>query len=211
MVILADRGFARTELFRTLQQLGLSYVIRLTPKVMFRSQKWHGELDLLPIRPATHKDLGFGLYRKDRPAEQRVVMWWKASEKEAWFLATDLRWGWRKVACAFKLRMSIEELFRDEKNIRYGWGLRQIELSEPERLERLLLALAFAYLLLLLIGVICQQQLSERHWAAALSKKRQASAFFVGRLMQCRHRFRLRGLLVVLTQQLGKLLEENWG
>jgi len=67
VVILADRGFARTELFRTLQQLGLSYVIRLTPKVMFRSQKWEGELDLLPIRAGVHKDLGFGLYRKNRP------------------------------------------------------------------------------------------------------------------------------------------------
>ena len=64
--------------------------------------------------------------------------------------------------------MSIEGLFRDEKNIRYGWGLRQIELSEPQCLERLLPVLAFAYLLLLFMGAICQQQLSERHWAAGL-------------------------------------------
>jgi len=70
--------------------------------------------------------------------------------------------------------------------------LRQIELSEPERLERLLLVPAFVYLLSLLIGLISQQQLSARHWAVALSKKRQAGAFFIGRLMQHRHRFRLK-------------------
>jgi len=212
VVILADRGFARTELFRTLQQLRLSYVIRLTPKVMFRSNKWDGELDLLPIRPGTHKDLGWGLYRKDQPVEQRVVVWWKGGEKQAWFLATDLRWGWRKVVCAFKLRMSIEELFRDQKNIRYGWALRQIKLSEPERLERLLLVLAFAYLCLLLMGLLSQQHFPESHWAAATSKhRRQASAFFIGRLMQHRHRFRLKELLQLLAAQLALMIEENWG
>jgi hypothetical protein len=63
-IVVADRGFGRTELARTLQELGLHYVIRLTPKVMFRSEKWDGELDLVAIRPGTHRDLGFGLYRK---------------------------------------------------------------------------------------------------------------------------------------------------
>ncbi len=39
----------------------------------------------------------------------------------------------------FKRRMSIKELFRDEKNIRYGWGLRQLKIGTAGRLERLLL------------------------------------------------------------------------
>ncbi len=49
--------------------------------------------------------------------------------------------------------MSTEELFRDEKSLRYGWGLGQTQLSEPERLERLLLVLACAYMLLVLMGL----------------------------------------------------------
>jgi hypothetical protein len=138
-------------------------------------------------------------------------MWWKSGEKERWFLATDLDWGWRKVGGAFQLRMSVEELFRDEKNLRFGWGFRHVTLTEAQRLERLLLVLAFAYLLLQLMGLTCQQQFSERHWAAAISQRRQASAFFVGRFMQSRYRFALKRLLTLLTKELAQIVEENWG
>lgn len=51
-------------------------------------------------------------------------------------------WDWRKVCAAYGLRMQIGELFQDHKDPRYGWRLRQTELSEPERLERLLLWLS---------------------------------------------------------------------
>lgn len=212
VVIVADRGFARTELFRTLQGLSLSYVMRLSLKVWFHSQQYCGRLDDLPIRPRTHKDLGFGRYRKTRPVCQRVVFWWKAHQDEPSFLGTDLDWGWRKVCGIYQLRMHIEELFRDQKNLRYGWGLRQAALSQPDRLERLLLVLAFAYLLLILIGLRCRQIFSEAHWVAGTSKKRrQASAFFIGRYMHTQHRFRLRTLLRVLASCLTELNEENWG
>jgi len=71
--------------------------------------------------------------------------------------------------------------------------LRRIELSEPGRLERLLLVLAFAYLSLVLMGLLSQKRFLESHWAAATSKrKHQASAFFIGRLVQDRYRFALK-------------------
>ena len=211
VVILADRGFARTELFGVLQQLALSYVIRLPLNVHFSSERYQGRLDDLPIRPGTHKDLGFGRYRKSDPVDQRVVFWWKLHQQEPWFLGTDLDWGWRKVCDGYALRMKIEELFRDHKNLRYGWGLRQVELSEPGRLERLLLVLAFAYVVLLLMGLKCQRELSQRHWAAAVSQKQQASAFFIARFMHERHHFRLKELLQLLAAQLALIIEQNWG
>ena len=212
VVILADRGFARTELMRTLQELGLSYVIRTRLDVWFASERWRGRLDDLPIRRGSHKELGFGAYRKSRPLRQRVIFWWKPKQQEPWFLATDLDWGWRKVCSAYGLRMQIEELFRDHKSLRYGWGLRQIELSEPGRLERLLLVLAFAYLCLVLMGLASERRFPQSHWASTTSRgRRQASVFFIGRLMQHRYRFPLRELLQLLAAQLARIIEENWG
>ncbi len=141
-----------------------------------------------------------------------MLIYWKKKQKEPWLLATDLEWGWRQIVSVFALRMMIEELFRDEKNIRYGWGLRQISLSSASRLERLLLVLAFAYLLLLLLGLICSQQLSAAHWASGVSKNRkQVSAFLVGRLMLGRTRFRLSQLLKLLDNLLTQIAQENWG
>ena len=42
-------------------------------------------------------------------------------------------------AAAYERRMRIEELFRDQKNVRNGWALRQVEIGKTDRLERLLL------------------------------------------------------------------------
>ncbi len=211
-MIVADRGFARAELFRTLGQLGLSWVVGLPLKVCFRSEDYSGRLDDLPIRPSTHRDLGFGAYRKSRPVRMRVVFWWKPHQKEPWFLGTDIEDGWRKIFSIYGLRMQIEEMFRDQKGLRHGWGLRAVSLSDPRRLERLLLVLALAYLLLVLIGLECRSSLSERHWAAGVStgSRPQASVFFIGRFMQDRHRLRWRTLLRLLDNQLALIAEENW-
>ena len=46
-------------------------------------------------------------------------------------------------------------------------------------------------------------------WAAL--GRRQASAFFVGRLMYCRHTFTPSELLALLAQTLTEIVKENWG
>ena len=78
----------------------------------------------------------------------------------------DMAEGCRGLIAFAARRMPIEELFRDEKNIRYGWGLRQTKVGTAGRLERLLLVLAYAYFLLLLIGLVCRDTMSEAHWAS---------------------------------------------
>ena len=215
MVLLADRGFARAEFARTLQEIGIRYIIRLTGKVHFESDKHRGRLDAIMLKPGQKRDLGFGAYRRHNPVSQRVLAYWGRGCGEPWFLGSDLEWGWRKLVGAFRRRMLIEELFRDEKNIRYGWGLRQLSLSTKDRLERMLLVLAFAYLFLLLLGLICAETMSSAHWAAAISHKKngkqQLSAFSIGRLMSGRVHIPIRLLLRHLKNLLLQLNKENWG
>ncbi len=50
VVIVADRGFARTELAPTLQEIGLGYVIRVSGQVTFVSHRRRGPLDHLRLR-----------------------------------------------------------------------------------------------------------------------------------------------------------------
>ena len=212
VVIVADRGFGRAELARTLQTLGLGYVIRVRGDVHFAGEGHTGALGAVALRRGAHRDLGFGAYRQYRPVRQRVVAFWRTRENGPWFLATDRAWGWRKVVQAYGLRMQIEELFRDEKNLRFGWGLRQSRLSTPERLERLLLVLAFAYLFLLLLGLVCEATHRPGTWSATnAARRRQASAFFVGRIMQETARLPARTLLRALADALGQQTPENWG
>ena len=76
----------------------------------------------------------------------------------------------------------------------------------------MLLVLAFAYLLLLVIGLVCRDTMSEAHWASASTKTRdQACGFTVGRYMLDREKWRLKALLEAFARMLTEWVEENWG
>jgi hypothetical protein len=200
VLIIADRGFARAELARKLDELGFDHIIRVGTKVHFESAVYHGLLGDLELLPGERKDLKMGCYREEAPVKRRVVAYWGRGYKEAWLLGTNLDWGWRRLVAAFGQRMLIEELFRDYKNIRYGWGLRQISISTTERLERLFLILAFAYILILMTGSICKATMSPAEWSSNTQTKRSRrplSDFVVGRnlLLLGRVCFSIRQLL----------------
>jgi hypothetical protein len=211
-VVIADRGFARAELVGKLRELRLNHVIRVSSGATFTAKGFAALLSRHGVKEGGHRVLGWGLYTKRHPVERRVIVTWERGHEKALILGTDLLWHWRKVVAVFKQRMSIEELFRDEKNIRYGWGLRQLKIGTAGRLERLLLVLAFAYLLLLLIGLVCRDTMSEAHWASAATKTQdQACGFTVGRYMLDREKWRLKALFEAFARILTGWVEENWG
>jgi len=73
--------------------------------------------------------------------------------KEAWHLATS--YGDKpaaEIVALYSKRFTIEESFRDQKNLRFGMGLSETRISSPERRDRLLLVSAIAIALLTLLG-----------------------------------------------------------
>jgi hypothetical protein len=179
IVLIADRGFGRAELARTLQELGFHYVIRFQSKVTIQCPQYTGKLNELPVSRGTSRMLRNVLYRKYKPVEQNVVVYWQYGQKEPWFLMTDLDCRPEDVAQIYGRRMKIEQVFRDEKNMRYGFSLRQVRVKDPSRLQRLLLLIAMAYIFLVAVGFLSQKKLSPRHWSSS-SKPRQCSLFLIG-------------------------------
>ena len=109
-------------------------------------------------------------------------------------------------------RVSLADIGRSMRTGAYGWGLRQSRVSSSDWLHRLLLVLAFAYLWLLMLKTVCREEMSEAHWASGTStRRRQTSAFVVGRIMLDQVRFPLRLLLRRLADLLSQLAEENRG
>jgi len=49
-LLLADRGFGRTELARTCHELGISYLIRIKPDVCVRHSSYSGLLRDYPVQ-----------------------------------------------------------------------------------------------------------------------------------------------------------------
>jgi hypothetical protein len=78
--------------------------------------------------------------------------------------------------------MDIEQLFRDGKNKRHGWSLRDTGIDRPDRLDRLILVLALAYLLLMGVGLIATERYDPSHWSSN-RRSDSASLFTIGQWM----------------------------
>lgn len=90
VIVVADRGFGRTELARTCQQLGFHYVIRIQPNVYVESREFRGKLELLPVKRGMERLLREVRFRKHSPVTQHVAVCWKRgppkARDECWFL-----------------------------------------------------------------------------------------------------------------------------
>jgi hypothetical protein len=78
--------------------------------------------------------------------------------------------------------MTIEQLFRDDKNKRNGWSLRDTKITRPDRLDRLLLILAIAYLLLCGVGLLAKQRFKPSAWCST-NRGIECSVFTIGLIM----------------------------
>src|SRR6266568_4435881 len=155
VTVLADRGFGDQALYELLtDQLGFDFVVRFRGVVKVAN----ADGETKPANawvPANGRPL---LLRRARVTRTRrevgaVVCVKAKGMKEAWCLATSH--GERTGAEIVKLygrRFTIEESFRDLKNLRFGMGLSDTRISTPERRDRILLVGAIAAALLTLLG-----------------------------------------------------------
>jgi len=190
VIILADRGFGRCALAAFLRRHGFSYLIRIQPKVTVKLKGFAGKLLDYPVYKGIAKVLKDVAYRADGAVTQHVVVRWRknlpAKRDECWFLMTDLRGTAEQLCQLYGRRMTIEQLFRDHKSKRNGWSLRDTQIKTPQRLDRLLLILAIAYLLLCGLGLIARARYKPSAWCS--SSKERCSVFLIGLLMRERLR-----------------------
>jgi len=186
VTLLADRGFGRTELGRLCQSLDFHYVIRITPDVWVRADRYRGKLLDYPVKKGICRMLRHVEYRKQNPLVQNVIVRWKrglpSRRDECWFLMTDLDQSPLRLSELYGKRMTVEELFRDDKNRRNGFALRNTQIQRADRIDRLLLILALAYILLVGIGLRAQQQYAPATWCSS-NRQRQCSVFTIGRIL----------------------------
>ena len=120
-----------------------------------------------------------GEVAKNKRSRQHAV-----GQREPWLLATSLQNGStiaKKVVRIYRLRMQIEEGFRDIKSHRFGLSLTYHRTSSIDRLRVLLLIATLAIIVLWLLGMA--MVLTEKHYqfqANSLRKRRVLSMVFIG-------------------------------
>jgi hypothetical protein len=185
LILLADRGFGRCALASFCRKHGYSYLIRIQPNVHVKVKGFAGKLLDYPVSKGIAKVLKDAAYRSDGAVTQHIVIRWPrnlpAKRDECWFLMTDLAGSAHQLCKLYGRRMTCEQLFRDHKSKRNGWSLRDTQISTPERLDRLILVLAIAYILLCGVGLTARQTHKPSAWCS--SSKELCSIFTIGLIM----------------------------
>jgi Transposase DDE domain len=182
VTLLADRGFADQKLYALLGQVGFEYVVRFRQCITVTSDKGERRTaaDWVPKAGQLRK-LPQALVTADCTQVGAVVCVKKKGMKEPWCLATSLaQASAAQVVALYSRRFTIEEGFRDIKDLRFGMGLSEVRIAEPERRDRLLLLSALACALLTLLGAAGESLGMERHLKANTAKRRTYSLFRQG-------------------------------
>jgi Transposase DDE domain len=152
-VLLADAGFGRTELFRRLNGWGIDYVIRVNGRAWIEHQWYTGPIDNIPRRPGRGRMYCRVAYRKQRPVTVNLAIKHKEPAPAPWYLVTNLDRPACQIANLYAQRMGIEEGIRDCKT---GLGLKTLWLGTPDRMDRAMLLVALALLLIALTAAASQ-------------------------------------------------------
>ena len=180
--LLADRGFGDQKLYALLMLYGWDFHVRFRGNIRVESAdgQWRAADQWLPstgralmIRNARVTDDRFEL-----PAV--VVVQGKAM-KEPWCLATSRKdFTASEVVKRYGRRFSIEETFRDTKDLHFGLGLKATHIRKPERRDRMLLLVAMAHALLTLLGAASEATGMDAYLKANTVKRRTHSLFRQG-------------------------------
>jgi DDE family transposase len=182
LTLLADRGFGDWRRYDHLESMGWDWVIRFredilvtdTQGVCKSARQW-----LSPTGRA--KMLKGAQVTAERAEAGAVVVVHDKRMKEPWCLATsrtDL--PAQDVVKLYGRRFTIEENFRDSKDLRFGLGLSATHIGDCGRRDRLLLLVAMAEGLLTLLGAACEETGLDRKLKANTVKRRTHSLFRQG-------------------------------
>jgi hypothetical protein len=179
--LLADRGFGDQKLYDLLQTLHWDYTIRFRGDIVVEHNgTTKPAKDWLPPSGRATK-LAHARVTRDRMEVGAVVVVHDKRMAEPWFLATSR--ADRAASTTVKKygrRFTIEETFRDQKDLRFGMGLRATHIRSEARRDRLLMLLAIAQALLTLLGAASERSELDKYLKVNTVKRRTHSLFRQG-------------------------------
>ena len=183
ITLLADRGFGDKKLYDFLKTLGWDFVIRFRGIIQVESADGVRKpaSEWVPTGGRALMLCGASVTVRKRCEVPAVVVVHARNMKEPWCLATTL--SKRKAADIIKLygkRFTIEETFRDQKNLRFGLGLSATHIGSTARRDRLLFLSAIAHALLTLLGAAGEECGMDRMLKVNTVKRRTQSLFGQG-------------------------------
>lgn len=208
--VIADRGFCSTELFRFIhEQLRWDYTIRIRSGLIVYEQKYpYGRKiqHMRLVRGARPRKLAGARLTESKYEPASLVLVWDKGMKEPWYLVSSRNWAPEQIVKTYARRFTCEEQFRDEKDVRYGAGSKQIRVSTNKRRDMLTLIHAIATVILTVIGEAGERLGYDRRLRANTVKRRTHSLYAQGKAyLDGVHRT----YIVPFKQMIRSVLEEH--
>jgi len=219
-ILVTDAGFL-CEWFEAVRDLGWEFIGRLRGKMHVRPHDhWFPLEDIHALAGKKTKSFAGCALRRGSPWPCRVVLSGKhrlkgrhritfsgtkgqctadrqrsAAAREPLVLATSLNDRADSVVATYRLRMQIEESFRDLKSHRYGWSLEDVRCRSTRRVDVLLLVASLATVAMHMIGFAARKLGLQRGLQANTERNRRVfSTFFLAKLTM------RRGLHVLISR-----------
>lgn len=204
-ILVTDAGF-RNPWFREVEALGWDWVARIRGrvKVSLCGREGQPATGVYALATPTPQSLGVAQLCARRPHECSLCLVHEYRRgpgrprkhprtarstrgrhqyREPWLVATSLKeHSARQVIRLYRLRMKIEESFRDIKSHRFGFALTFARARRITRMHVLLLIAALATLVAILAGLAAKARGWARHFQANTERREPVlSLFFLGR------------------------------
>jgi Transposase DDE domain len=182
ITVLADRGFGDQKLYEFLMFLGWDFVIRFRGKIVVCDHNGEAKMAREWIPPTGRATmLKNAKVTQDRCALPAVVVTWDKKMKEAWCLATTLSCSTASaVVKKYGRRFTIEETFRDQKDLHFGMGLKATHIRKADRRDRILMLAAVAQAVLTLLGAAAERSGLDKYLKVNTVKRRTHSLYRQG-------------------------------
>ena len=159
VIVLTDRGLYSRKLFKAIRRMKWHPFMRINAQGTFRPK---GNRTFTPLKSLIpnvgDRWKGEGMVFKTNPFRCTLLACWAEGCTDPWFILTDLPPACAD-ACWYALRAWIEHGFKITK--RGGWQWHRTRMTDPNRAERLWLAIAVATLWLLCVGGEAEENLPE--------------------------------------------------
>jgi hypothetical protein len=173
VIVLADRGLYAQWLFEAIVQIGWHPMLRVNLGGSFRPEGWYHWVPFRQLVPAIGRrwqGYGTAFTQPKTRLNCTLLACWEAGHDAPWLILTNVP-PHAAEACWYGLRAWIEQGFKKIKS--GGWQWQYTRMTDPNRAERLWLAIAITTWWLLAVGGEAEAAIPTKTFPAVPDSPRQ--------------------------------------